>query len=354
MKINPQAVELARQSRGLSQTDLATKLEISQSKLSKVELGQQDAPDEVFQRLVRALHYPAEFFAQPFVSTAKTTEFFNYRKKASVRVRYQEMVEARSNITRLQIRKLLESVEIPSRLETFDIETSIASPEAVANHIRAKWSIPAGPIQNLVKVLEDAGIIIVWFEFENPEISGFTIQDDSNHPIIFLNRNMPGDRDRFTLAHELGHILLHKFPTDNSESEANKFASEFLMPKRDISGMLYPVNLDRLAALKMYWKVSMQALLMRASDLNLVTKRQAQFTWMKMGKLGYRTQEPLTLNIPKERPTLLRELIDVHKTELGFSKEEICRRLYIFEDEFEKVYEEDTKPFKVVIRSKTA
>jgi Zn-dependent peptidase ImmA (M78 family)/transcriptional regulator with XRE-family HTH domain len=353
MHLNPQAILLARQSRGFSQKELSDQIGLSQSKLSKIELGQQDVPDEVLNRLVVALRYPQSFFTQALPTFTSTTSPFNYRKKASLLIRNQDRIEAQANIIRTQIRQMLDSVEFPSKVEYLNLEEFGYDMERAAESIRSAWNIPRGPIENLVKILEDVGIIVIWMDFGGLEVSGFTIQDGTEHPIIFLNRSMPGDRDRFTLSHELCHILAHRIYTLDSEEQADQFASAFLMPRRDIREMLHNLSIDTLAHLKIKWKVSMGALLYRARQVEAINKYQSDRLWIRMSQLGYRLQEPPTLNIPKEKPTLIRELIDVHLNDLKFTKLDLCNKLSTFEDEFDQVYNSSLKPFRIVLRRPT-
>ena len=149
---------------------------------------------------------------------------------------------------------------------------------------------------------------------------------------------MPGDRMRFTLAHELAHIVMHKLLTENMENEADRFASEFLMPSEDIRHQLNYLTLDKLAQLKLYWKVSMAALLMKAKTLKTISERQYSYLWMLMGKNGYRLNEPVQFSIPQEKPSLLSEMITTHLQELEFSERELAKILMLHESEFRTIY----------------
>jgi Zn-dependent peptidase ImmA (M78 family) len=138
------------------------------------------------------------------------------------------------------------------------------------------------------------------------------------------------------------------------EMEANRFAAELLMPKADILPTLSPVTLDRLSKLKPYWRVSMQALLYRASELKVISERKARYLWMQMGKLGYRKREPAELNIPQEKPTLVHELFDVHR-KLNFRMQDLETMLLLDAAEICSRYgierlpdQDDTPPLRLV------
>lgn len=160
-----------------------------------------------------------------------------------------------------------------------------------------------GPVSSVVALVERAGCVVEHFEFPEAKLDGLAIGGGTPMPVIFLNRNYPRDRMRLTLAHELGHLVMHRELRETVEEEAWAFAAEFLMPEAEIGAQLYPLSIESLGALKTKWGVSMQAILKRASDLKRVNSRYAQFLWMRMGQLGYRTCEPFEDRIPPETPT---------------------------------------------------
>jgi len=142
-----------------------------------------------------------------------------------------------------------------------------------ARLVRTHWKIPPGPIDNLTDPVEQAGVIVVHSSLGESVVSGVTFVVSGLPPLVVLNEEQPADRLRFTLAHELGHLVMHKFPTPNMEDEANAFAGALLMPANDIRPYFAGRRIDflLLAALKLEWKVAMQSLLMRARSLGMVT-----------------------------------------------------------------------------------
>ena len=155
-------------------------------------------------------------------------------------------------------------------------------------------------------------------------------------PIFFINKDTPSDRLRFTLAHEIGHVVMHRHPTNNMEGEANQFASEFLMPRREILPDLTPFSLERALRLKLKWKVSIAALIMRAFDLDVITKSQKRRYFTQLSAAGYRITEPVS--IPDETPSIIRQLIKVCQCDHGYSIAGLCRMLSIYETEFRVRY----------------
>jgi Zn-dependent peptidase ImmA (M78 family) len=207
--------------------------------------------------------------------------------------------------------------------------------------VRKLWNVPRGAIASVTALLESAGVLVVPSNFGTKGFSGVSTVTNAGVFIIFINKTMPGDRQRFTLAHELGHIVMHRtIFSETMERDADRFASEFLMPATDIRSQLTHIKLDRLAALKLHWKVSMGALLMRAYALEVITERQYRYLWMQMGQHGYRVNEPIEYAIQFEQPTLLKDTIRLHLDELQYLARQLAEGLLaLYEDEMNSVYE---------------
>lgn len=158
-----------------------------------------------------------------------------------------------------------------------------------------------------------------------------------------MNSAAPTDRVRFTMAHELGHLVMHAMPTENMEREADRFAAEFLMPEYDIRPQLIDVTLNLLAILKRVWRVSMAALLKRARDLRAISEKKATALWKKMSALGFRKREPAELDLSPERPRLLRNLIDYHTQQLGMTPEQMWAMFTLYPEQFDRYYNPDRR-----------
>lgn len=340
---------LARESRGITQGELAKQIAslqqrtVTQGTISKIEQGLLGASEEVLDGCVEILKYPKSFFYQ--TEEVYAAGMSQHRKRASLPAKTLCKIDAITNIIRLHIKSLLKSVEdIEIKVPFYDIEEHY-DPENIARMVRQAWLIPRGPIENVTKHLERAGIIVVLCDFETRLIDGITVNNiDRLPPIIFVNQNLLGDRLRFTLAHELGHIVMHKYPSENMEKEADMFASEFLMPAVDIKFSLNYLTLHKLADLKLHWKVAMSALVYRASTLGQITPRQAQYLFMQLSKAGYKTREPAELDAKQEVPAMLKKLIDIHIKDLNYSINEIAKILHLEEEEVHGFYIEKPLP----------
>jgi len=345
---NSKALTLARESRGLTQKELSELVRIPQSNLSKYENGYYNTIDEEsLKKLSDGLRYPPNFFKQQL-------EIFQpnlyYRKRVTVSSKLLSVAEATMNIYRANIQKLLQGGELQnSTLPTLDDQRG--NPQEVAAFLRQFWKIPRGAIDNLTKRLEDNGIIVVETDFLTDKIDGRSMTTERGNYILFYNKHLSGDRQRFTLAHELGHIMMHlslpPVADVDVEKEANLFASEFLMPEREIKPHLVgrKLSIAVLADMKRVWKTSMQAILKWAEIIGAISTNHARYLWSQISTMGIKKKEPI--EIPVERPTLLKEIIDAFIKQLSYSREEIANMLCLNLEDFMDKYFSQHSIFRI-------
>jgi len=350
-KVNPSMIVLARESRGLTQGDLAWRLGITAGTMSRIEGGLRSVTQSLLDQIAGLLGYPIEFFEQvdPIYGFG-TSEVF-HRKRQDVSQKTINMIHAQINMRRMHLERMLRGVEIGDvDIPYFDLDDFKGNVEDIARAVRAKWHIPGGPIRNLTKIVEDARGIVIPFNFGTSQIDAMSWWPPSVPPLFFLDYSWPSDRLRFSLCHELGHIVMHReYPNPNMEDQAHRFAAEFLMPERDIRPYLNDVSIPLLASLKPFWKVSMSALLYRAKELGVISPRHARTLWMQMNKLGYRVHEPQELDLPQEQPTLYREIIDVYRRSFQYTSSELAKILHLHEPEIRAIYLDQPTPLKVVV-----
>jgi Zn-dependent peptidase ImmA (M78 family)/transcriptional regulator with XRE-family HTH domain len=342
MPANHNMLRLARQRRGLQQIEAAVRLSIDQSVLSRMENGVGEIRDEIVLRASSAYGFPISFFYQTDpVYGAPVSVHPMWRKKADVTVREIDGVVAELNLRIMHLRRLLDGADVAhsNDLPRMDIE-EFGSPERVAAMVRAHWKIPRGPLPDLTLLAEKAGVLVVHSGLGGASVSGVTFSAPGISPLIVLNTDQPSDRMRFTLAHELGHLIMHRFPSAAMEDEANKFASALLMPPTDVRPYFVGrrVDLSLLASLKPEWKVSMGALLMAADHHGFLTSNQKQYLWKQMSGRGYRLREPPELDLPYEKPSVVESLLDVHRGSLGYSFAELAGLLNSFESDLRELY----------------
>lgn len=342
MEPNGNMLRLARQRRGFQQTDAAKRLGVDQSMLSRMENGVADIREEILLRAAAAYEFPKSFFFQTdAVYGAPVSVHPMWRKKADVSVRELDGVVAELNLRLMHLRRLFEGAEVTysSDLPRLDMD-DYGDPERIAGLVRAHWKAPRGPLKDLTLLVEKAGVLVVHSNLSGASISGVTFSAPGMSPMIVLNSDQPADRMRFTLAHELGHLVMHRFPSPAMEEEANAFASALLLPTSDIRPYFTGrrVDLALLAALKPEWRVSMGALLMAAAKLGFLNNSQKQYLWKQMSARGYRLREPPELDFAREEPTVVRTLVKVHADGLGYSPDELASLLHVVPGELHALY----------------
>lgn len=342
---NKDILRTVRQARGKSQSQLAEEAGISQAAISKIEAGLITEPtDEVVDRLAEAVGFPRSIFFEADRSFGLPISLHGnamYRRKASAGSRALEKLEADLNIRLMHIRRLLGSVDVDASLPlpSLDPDEFDGDIELIADMVRRTWGIPNGPLFGLADYIERAGILIVECDLSSIGVDGLTIRTMGSPPCIFIDQSAPGDRQRFTLAHELGHVVMHSVPSATMEDEANLFASALLMPRRDIRPyLLDKISIAKLASLKPIWRVSMASLLMRCQSIGVLASNQAQYLWRQMSALGYRRSEPHSIAVMREPVRVLKEVLDVHLRELGYTAEDLAMSLHIHMEELAELY----------------
>jgi len=350
--VNPNMVILAREYRQYTQKELAKKLEVSPPIVSRIEAGLFPVSDEMLEKLITALNFQKDFFYEQANIYPLGIHF--YRKAKGVPPKILSAINAEINIDSIRVDKLLQSAKITvDNIPYIDPEQNIdkyKSPADIARAVRFKWNLPLGRIDNIVKVLEDAGILIILSKFNTRFFDAVSFTTRTGRYVIFVNSEMSWDRIRFSLAHECAHIIMHRFPHDKIEDEANEFAGEFLMPEKEIRSYLSDVSFGNLANLKRYWKVSMQALLMRSYQLNKITYNQYRYAWIRMSKAGYKLKEPI--DVPEEKPMLLQELINIYTQDYSFTDEELKSMLLLKnnDEDYKKFNPAAITPLRVVTK----
>jgi Zn-dependent peptidase ImmA (M78 family) len=219
------------------------------------------------------------------------------------------------------VHQITDELEDEVRLPELDLprhrvsHTSVVDgPEQAARAVRSQWGLPAGPIDNMVRLLERHGIVVARLATGHEKVDAFSVPF-GDRPIVMMSAAKgKKDRSRFDLAHELGHLAMHQ-PTQRAtklaEDEANRFAAEFLMPAHDIHPLLPSrPDWDRLGALKRTWGVSIASLLYRARELRKMDETTYVQAMKVLSARGWRRHEPVDLG-PPESPVLLSKAMSV-------------------------------------------
>jgi Zn-dependent peptidase ImmA (M78 family)/transcriptional regulator with XRE-family HTH domain len=342
---NHHMMTLARDARGLTQAELAERLKVTQGTLSKYESGLNEPPLDFVDDLAEILGFRSSFFYETGRPYGLPPFHFRRRKKLSAKTLAR--IVAEMNIRRIHVTKLLVSFDWKTNAFIPEIDCDeyrgrgrgALTTEDVARTVREMWMLPKGPISNMVDLLESNGGIVIPCDFGTDLIDALSQRIDGLPILFFVNVDAPADRLRHTLAHELGHMVLHTITVKDDETmedEADAFAGAFLLPADEIRPQLRRFDLRQLANLKQHWKVSMAAIAVRASRLKLITPYQSKMFWIEMGKLGYRKREPYEPK--KETPNLLRQMISFHTKKLEYSWGELAKLLHLRVPEFQEMY----------------
>lgn len=332
-------LRLARQYRRFTQREFARELRVEPSTVSRVENGVVDRSPGFADRAVEILRFPAEFFEQhdPVYGLPLSVHPSMWRKKASVSQHDIDKAIAELNIRMMHLRRLIRAADYEPALPipSLDVEAYKGDIETIATLVRRTWLMPAGPIDNLTPWVERAGCFVIHVDLPDAAMDGVTLRAPDMPPCIFLNRGAPADRMRFSLAHELAHLIMHQLPSLHMEQEANAFAGAFLAPAADIRPYFSRSRIDLalLANLKPEWRMAMAALLYRAKQLGFVNDNQARYLWQQFNIFKIRLREPPELDFPAEQPTLMPRLISLHLEQLGYSVAELAVLLLMHEEE---------------------
>lgn len=332
--INFTLLETARLLRQKTQKEVVEAIGISQASLSKAEHGLQELPIDIMSKLYDYYDLPETFFLRS--EGVSPLGHLYYRKKLTITNKVIGSFVAKVKIFKAIIDDLMSAVELPKYTLGNYVPDDNLSAKEIARKIRYELKVYNGAVPNLSTLLENNGIIIIRFDFGTDKIDGLTTITDSDRKVMFINNQMPNDRIRFSMAHELGHLVMHlgnpPRSSDDAERQADEFASEFLMPEEEIRPMLLNVNIQTLGMLKRKWRVSMHALVRRAKDLETITYQQYRNLQMYFSKKGYTKSEPIPL--PIENPTMWDETLKLYRDELGYSDEDLMSVMKINQRDF--------------------
>ena len=309
--VQPARLRLARTLRGMRQNRLAEQVGVTPAAISQYESGAGAPRAETLERIAVVLGCSPEFFLRPWRPVSEESPFFRSRRSTSQHER--DRAEAYA-LALAEIAELLERyVELPE--SRFDTQLPMVDDapgeyvERAASEMRAAWRIPAGPIPNVVRLLEARGAIVAAVGVFDPRLDAFSIRAVHRPVVVLCSDAGTAARRRFDAAHEIGHLVMHERPAEANavqERQAHRFAAGLLMPEDEIEPWL-PRRSNELELLEegsRTWGVSMQALLFRARTLGTLSEDAFRRAMQRMSAAGWRTREPIDIG-PAEAPELL-------------------------------------------------
>lgn len=317
---NGERLKAARVYREIGVGELAELLGVKRQTVSMYESGKLLNPGiENIEKMSEVLRFPVDFFLERSEEHEMGPVFF--RSLLTSNIRYKAAQEQRMEFIE-QIYVCIRSyLDFPEH--HFPAYDPNITPEEAARKLREQWGLGDKPIKDLVYTVEDHGVVVTTFESSSDDVDAFskrlTLSDGEECYFIGYSKNKTAAaRIHFDIAHELGHIMLHRFYDDiegmeknefkEMESEAHDFASAFLLPedsfKKDIVG--YADNLSYYIQLKKKWRVSIAAMIRRAYNLKLINMETYQELMRTMQRKGMRKVEPLDGELFTAEPTLLK------------------------------------------------
>ena len=309
-------LQRARKCAGFSQRALAEKVGLTNTAISQFEKDERTPSSKTLLALADACGLRVEYFFRPVALSLERPEF---RKRSSLGVGAQEQIEARI-LERAE--RLVELIEVfPERpVPSFEVPeglpevSTLDDVEAVADALRRVWCLGDDPIADLTATLEERGLLVI----TTPDPSGGRFDGLSAHigalPVLVVGERWPGDRQRFTLAHELGHLILgDMLPAGiNPERACDRFAGAFLAPqtavRRALGARRHRLQPRELVALKAEFGLSMRAWIFRAVNLHIISEQIATTLHQHFTRNNWHRLEPGPA-LPSETPTLHSRLV---------------------------------------------
>lgn len=287
----PERIALARRRRGHTRVSLAQELGVTDRTTQKYE--KEGAPALALEGLARVLEYPVEYFSrEPGVWLELDGVNFRAGRAATRSARDSALA---AGVTGIEVMQWVEDrfTLPPVRVPSFEGVT----PKLAAQLLRDEWGLGTKPLPNLVQLCESRGVGVLVLPDAAMQVDAFSAWFEGK-PFIFIARQKTPERARFDIAHELGHLVLHRFaPVDSSsavqEREADEFASAFLMPEALLSDYL-PRNasVDELLSVKRIFQVSAFALATSLHKAGRMTDWIYRKVCVELTRRGYRDGEP--------------------------------------------------------------
>ena len=350
--LNPQRLENAMNARGITQIALASILDVSKSSISKWLKGEHNPrnTDERLGDISKVLNVPIEWLVAEDLS--ETSVSFFRSNSTSTKIG-RGVAEARLKWAAEILFSFSEWVDYPEvnlpKIHTYDEWRKLSDEDIIriAKDCRELWNLDDRPISDLMFTCEMAGICVIQEELGYPKMDGLSFWY-RNRPFIYLNVDKDSAcRGRFNLAHEIFHLIAHKFVPESDykklavykliESQANLFASELIYPSNQFVGDLIYPSVDSLLILKRKWKLSLAALLFKAQHLELVDEVRANNIWRTLSRKNWRKVEPYDEEIPLETPVLFRQVIDGLVEQGNFKKSEVLSTTRLSRNDVEEM-----------------
>lgn len=309
----------ARKAAGLALRTVAEQAELSHTTVSKFEKELQKPSSAQLIKLAKILGVRTEYFFRP---ENLKIDGIEYRKKSTLPQKSLDKVQADifdqaerwHELLSLYPQSPLQPFALPGGLP--ELISDANQVEAVAETVRAAWQLGLSCIPDMIDALESQGIMVISSTVDSGHKFDGLAGTISGMPLIVVGANWTGDRQRFTLAHELGHLLLKERLAESllgdEETLCNRFAGAFLLPKQTLIEHLgknrHRLEMNELYMLKHEFGLSMQGVLFRAWQAEIITPAIFQSIYKFFSLKGWRTREPKQ-QYPSEQTILFKQLV---------------------------------------------
>lgn len=295
----PENLRLARERRGFRKTDLAKKLGVSSQLIAYYESGDRDPTVDRLHDLSAALDFPLAFFSLEDVERVPV-DAFSFRSLSRMTHAQRDAAIAVGSIG-VRFSKWIDTKFELAESNVLDAPSGLVDSESASASMRSLWGLGDLPIDNLLNVAEMNGLRVFNLPLDHREVDAFSFWH-SGSAFVFVSNLKTAERRVFDLAHEIGHLVLHRghaAPRGRKEElEADRFASSLLMPRDDVLAHAprYP-TFDQLVTSKHRWKVSVAALNFRMHQLGMTSEYHYRELCIEISRHG-RALEPSSLPFP--------------------------------------------------------
>ena len=335
---------LARHLAGMRKSELANNIDRSPSAVTAWEAGAKQPTAANIAELAIGLKVDPWFFAVrgEDVTTINVAPHFRSLRSTSQVLRDQALAYGQIAVdvaSAIEVHAEFPTPQVPE----FHVEPGdIVGPDSAARHVREAWDLDPGPAGHQVRLLETHGVLVVFSPPGAAAIDAYSFAA-ADRPTVVLNPiKKDYYRQRFDVAHELGHLVMHGEAEPGSkaiEDQAHRFASEFLMPAEEVHDLL-PTAMGRSAwttlfRLKEHWGVSVSALLFRARQLGRLSDVSYRNAMIRMSQQGWRRDEPGAI-ASIEQPSLMPRALELLDS-VGITADELIAQCRIPSHLFEAV-----------------
>lgn len=332
---SPQRITLVRELYGIRKSELSMRLGVSARTITCWELGLQAPSAGDVAGLCRVFGVGPEFFEPQLEGLPVASGLPHFRSyRAGTQVAYRQ-AQAYVQVTQDLVRTLRDYVDFPAlHLPDIPADPELAEsivPQMAAQYVRHVWGLGSSPIRYVLREVENHGVCAVFAPFEHASLDAYSVFG-GGVPLIVLNPTV-GDyyRQRFDVAHELGHLVMHPDAEPGNkviEAQADAFASELLAPSEVLHDEL-PTRIDgagwiKLKELKERWGVSMKVLLDKAYALGRLTEEGYREGLKSLSRNGWKLLEPGAIS-GVEEPSLIPHTLEL-LGDVGVGPEEVRER----------------------------